>query len=564
MSVVLRTSGLLLLVGSAAAARARVARVVAVAAGVVVGAAVQVVEVGALVAARVVAAVGVVARVVAAVGVVAGVGALVAAVVEAVGLATVAAVGVVVVGLELLRVERGVSGGSGSCPYVIRTGDRAGETCGKPHFQHRCFSRLDHAWRAKFGDESERPCWAELLRSGVAIFDLDYDAILAAMYALSVSAEGDCYLSVPPDPGIEADALGSSASALPGTEPSKALHTFTLDSGRHLATFTRRPGSSLYTLATEPPQVAASSQVFASGPVAPPCSCRFLSHQTLLWHHRLGHLSLPRLRGMHSHLLVFGPPRSSPPALSYPALPSLRRGAAARRSSVLLVSPDDCSPADSPHGRVGPRALLSAGPSCHASTQVSASGLVAPPCSCCLLSHQTLLWHHRLGHPSLPRLRGMQSRLLVSGLPRSLPPLLPSPPPPCLPCLEWWQHAAPHSSSFPPTTAPVQTLHMDVWGPARISGQDRERYFLLVVDDYTRYTTVFPLCSKGEVLDVLIPWIRAVRLQLCERLDTDLRVLRLHSDRGGEFASDLLRDICRGEGMRSFTLLTSSQQNGVA
>ncbi|CAI7882124.1 unnamed protein product [Closterium sp. NIES-54] len=77
--------------------------------------------------------------------------------------------------------QRGASGGSGSCPYVIRTGDRAGQTCGKPHTQHRCFSRLDVAWRAKFGDEAERPRWAELLRSGVAIFDLDYDAILVAM-----------------------------------------------------------------------------------------------------------------------------------------------------------------------------------------------------------------------------------------------------------------------------------------------------------------------------------------------------------------------------------------------
>ncbi|CAI7776563.1 unnamed protein product [Closterium sp. NIES-53] len=55
-------------------------------------------------------------------------------------------------------------------------------------------------------------------------------------------------------------------------------------------------GSSLYTLATEPPQVAASAQVSASGPVAPPCSCCLLSHQTLLWHHHLGHPSLPRLR----------------------------------------------------------------------------------------------------------------------------------------------------------------------------------------------------------------------------------------------------------------------------
>ncbi|CAI7845757.1 unnamed protein product, partial [Closterium sp. NIES-53] len=59
--------------------------------------------------------------------------------------------------------QRGASGGSMSCPYVIRTGDRAGQTCGKPHTQHSCFSRLDYAWRAEFGDEVERPHWAELL-----------------------------------------------------------------------------------------------------------------------------------------------------------------------------------------------------------------------------------------------------------------------------------------------------------------------------------------------------------------------------------------------------------------
>ncbi|CAI7895130.1 unnamed protein product [Closterium sp. NIES-53] len=128
---------------------------------------------------------------------------------------------------------------------------------------------------------------------------------------------------------------------------------------------------------------------------------------------------------------------------------------------------------------------------------VSSSGQVAASCSCRLLSHQTLLWHHRLGQPSLPRLCGMHSHLLVSGLPRSLPPLPPSPAPPCLPCVDGWQSAAPHSSSFPLTTAPLQTLHMDVWGPARVSGQGRERYFQLVVDDYTRYTKVFPLHSKA-------------------------------------------------------------------
>ncbi|CAI7807805.1 unnamed protein product, partial [Closterium sp. NIES-54] len=125
--------------------------------------------------------------------------------------------------------------------------------------------------------------------------------------------------------------------------------------------------------------------------------------------------------------------------------------------------------------------------------------------------------------------------------------------------------AAPHSSSFPPTEAPLQILHMDVWGPARVRGQGGERYFLLVVDDYSRYTTVFPLHTKGEVPAVLILWIRAVRLQLRERFRQDLRVLCLHFDRGGEFSSDLLRAFCQGEGiLQSLTLLGSPQQNGVA
>ncbi|CAI7907498.1 unnamed protein product, partial [Closterium sp. NIES-53] len=85
----------------------------------------------------------------------------------------------------------------------------------------------------------------------------------------------------------------------------RVTHCTCARTGRHLATFTRRPGSSLYTLSTESPpvpasgQVAASSQVFAaasgSGPESAPCSCRLLSHETLLWHHRLGHPSLPRL-----------------------------------------------------------------------------------------------------------------------------------------------------------------------------------------------------------------------------------------------------------------------------
>ncbi|CAI7891498.1 unnamed protein product, partial [Closterium sp. NIES-54] len=351
-------------------------------------------------------------------------------------------------GDEVDASQRG--GGAGPCTYVLRTGDRAGEQCGGLHSTQRCFGRLTDVWRHQFPDATEIPRWEDLSRVGVAIFDLDYDAILAAMYALSSSDEGDCYLCVPPDPGIEAAALGAgetaalgaSASAAlgagesapSGTASAQVLHTFTLDSGASRSFFRDRT-----TLTPLSRPVAVSLADPSRGPV---------------------------LASFSTVLPCLAAPSGS---LSGLYLPSFSTNLVAASSQVFAAA--------------------------------SGSGPESAPCSCRLLSHQTLLWHHRLGHPSLPRLRGMASRVLVSGLPRSLPPLPLGPAPTCVPCVEGRQRAAPHSSEFPPTEAPLQTLHMDVWGPARVRGQGHERYFLLVVDDYSRYTTVFPLCSKGEVTE---------------------------------------------------------------
>ncbi|CAI7842542.1 unnamed protein product, partial [Closterium sp. NIES-54] len=119
------------------------------------------------------------------------------------------------------------------------------------------------------------------------------------------------------------------------------------------------------------------------------------------------------------------------------------------------------SPADPTGGPVVARASTFLPCQVAASSQVSASDQLAASCSCRVLSYPTLLWHYRLDHPSLPRLHGMHSCLLVSGLPMSLPSLPRPPAPPCLPCVEGRQRAAPHSSEFPPITAPLQTLHMD-------------------------------------------------------------------------------------------------------
>ncbi|CAI7875381.1 unnamed protein product [Closterium sp. NIES-53] len=397
---------------------------------------------------------------------------------------------------------RGRSGGAGPCTYILCTGTRSGEN--------------------------------------VPIFDLDFDAILAAMYAIADSAEGDCYLSVPPDPGIAAAALGASASAAPGTSasaapgagasalsgaaPTESLHTFTLDSGA-LRSFFR--DSTTLTPLSRP--VAVSLADPSGGPI--------LAHSSTVLQCPAAPSGL--LSGLHL------------PSFST----NLVSGADLQDAWVDQFSPGGQRVTHCTCSRSGRHlatfirrlgsslyTLTTAPPLVRASGQVAASSQVfvaasrsspaSAPCSCRPLSRETLLWHHRLGHPFLPRLRGMASRALVSGLPRSLPPLPLGPAPTCVPCVKGRQHAAPHSSLFPPNKAPLQTLHMDVWGPAHVRGQGHERYFLLVVDDYSRYTTVFPLRSK---------------------------------DRGGEFSSDLLRAFCHSKGIRqTFTLPASPQQNGIA
>ncbi|CAI7894717.1 unnamed protein product [Closterium sp. NIES-54] len=361
-------------------------------------------------------------------------------------------------------------GGTGPCTYVLRTGDRAGEQCGGLHSTQRCFGRLTDAWRHQFPDATEIPRWGDLSRAGVSIFDLDYDAILAAMYAVSISDEGDCYLSLPPDPGGEAAALGAgetttlgtSASAAPGTGESalsgtvsaQVFHTFTLDSGASCSFFRDRT-----TLTPLSRPVAVSLADPSGGPVLASFStvlpCLAAPSGTL------SGLYLPSFSSnlvSGADLQDAGVDQFTPASQRVTHCTCARTGrhlaTFTRRPGSSLYTLSTESPSVPASGQVA------------ASSQVfaaaSGSGPESAPCSCRLLSHQTLLWHHRLGQPSLPRLRGMASRVLVSGLPRSLPPLPPGPAPTCVPCVEGRQRAAPHSSEFPPTEAPLQTLHMDL------------------------------------------------------------------------------------------------------
>ncbi|CAI7891703.1 unnamed protein product [Closterium sp. NIES-53] len=396
---------------------------------------------------------------------------------------------------------------------------------------------VDHV----FPDATEIPRWGDLSRAGVAVFDLDYDAILAAMYALSTSDEGDCNLCVLPDPGIaaaalgagETAALGARVSAAPGTGESassgttsaQVFHTFTLDSGASRSFFRDRT-----TLTPLSRPVAVSLADPSGGPVLAsfstvlPCPAAPSGSLSGLY---LPSFSTNLVSG--ADLQDQGVDQFTPAGQRVTHCTCARTGrhlaTFTRQPGSSLYTLSTANPPVPPSGQVA------------ASSQVFAAALGS----------------------------GMASRVLVSGLPRSLPPLPPGPAPTCVPCVEGRQRAGPHSSEFPPTEAPLQTLHMDVWGPARVRGQGHERYFLLVVDDYSRYTTVFPLRSKGEVTEVLIDWIRAARLRLRESFGSEFPVVRLHSDRGGEFSSARLGAFCRAQGIhQTFTLPASPQQNGIA
>ncbi|CAI7816769.1 unnamed protein product, partial [Closterium sp. NIES-54] len=295
------------------------------------------------------------------------------------------------------------------------------------------------------GQRQQQQRRSETQSPQIAIFDLDFYAILSAMYALSVSAEGDCYRCVPPHPGIAASALGASESrTLPGTAPAQALHTFTLDSGASACFI--RDSTTLTPLSTPVPVRLADP---SGGPVVA-CFSTVLSCPAVPSGSLSGlHLPLFSANLVSTAALQDAMVTTTTPGGQHVTICTCTR--TGRHLATFTRRPGSSL-----------YTLTTEPPQVAAFAQVSALGQVAASCSSRLLSHQTLLWHHRLGHPSLPCLRGMHSRLLVSGLPRSLPPLPTSPALPCLPCIEGRQRAVPHSSSFPPKTAPLQTLHMDV------------------------------------------------------------------------------------------------------
>jgi transposase InsO family protein len=108
------------------------------------------------------------------------------------------------------------------------------------------------------------------------------------------------------------------------------------------------------------------------------------------------------------------------------------------------------------------------------------------------------------------------------------------------------------------TKRPLEIVHTDLVGPTTTKGLKFERYFMLLVDDYTRMTSVFFLKNKSEDFENFKIYKEMVENYM------DSRIKCLRSDNGGEFTSNEFMYYCNIHGVkRKFLIARTPQNNGV-
>ena len=85
---------------------------------------------------------------------------------------------------------------------------------------------------------------------------------------------------------------------------------------------------------------------------------------------------------------------------------------------------------------------------------------------------------------------------------------------------------------------------MDLCGPSRKEGTRGERYFMLVVDDYSRLTWVAFLKEKFKALEKFKTFKAMTENQIVKRLKA------VRFDRGGEFCLGDFKDFCDKNGIK--------------
>ncbi|KAI0495692.1 hypothetical protein KFK09_021995 [Dendrobium nobile] len=160
-------------------------------------------------------------------------------------------------------------------------------------------------------------------------------------------------------------------------------------------------------------------------------------------------------------------------------------------------------------------------------------------------------WHDRLGHPHLrilQRISQIDPTLRIFTSFKN-----------CNTCVQCKNHKLPFEHSQSRTQIPLHIVHADVWGPSPVSSILGCRFFVLFIDDYSRYTWLFPLLHKSDVFNVFKQFTTLIENQLNHRI----KILR--TDGGTEFTNLQMKSFLLSKGIRhQVSCPYTPEQNGVA
>ncbi|CAB4272913.1 unnamed protein product [Prunus armeniaca] len=160
-------------------------------------------------------------------------------------------------------------------------------------------------------------------------------------------------------------------------------------------------------------------------------------------------------------------------------------------------------------------------------------------------------WHSRLGHISFSCLRYMFNKRLLDQSKIDKEPC-------CVTCRLAKQPALPFNNSTTSSSAPFDLMHSDIWGKAPISSMGGALYYVLFVDDYSRYTWIYILRSRSDFLKIYIEFSTMIQTQFSKTI----KVFR--SDSGGVYISTSFLDYLKSQGTTpQLSCPETPQQNGV-
>ncbi|KAI7965543.1 hypothetical protein MJO29_001291 [Puccinia striiformis f. sp. tritici] len=139
--------------------------------------------------------------------------------------------------------------------------------------------------------------------------------------------------------------------------------------------------------------------------------------------------------------------------------------------------------------------------------------------------------HRALGHPSLPYLKKAFPDEKLSDID-------------CTVCDVSKMHREPFPSSFPPVTRPLECIHMDLCGPITPASRGGNRYFLKIIDGYSKYRFIFPLRCKSSTFEVFVTFLSQVETY------TGNKLVSVVSDNGGEFVNNRFRELYARRGIQ--------------